>query len=121
MIDPRELRIGNYLQFGNDLIDKVLTICFDRREGFLINGQVPVELIEPIPLTTEILAKCGFEWDIYWQGITDGNWVLTEGEKGYKIAYGKRRHDTILWGIQWLHQFQNLYYSLTGTELNYRP
>ena len=78
--------------------------------------------VYPIPLTPEILEKCGFQWDIYWQGLTDGNWVLTEGENNtYRLAYGKRRHDVIVYGIKYLHQLQNLFFCLVGQELNYTP
>lgn len=112
MIQANELRIGNWVNYLRS--DKEVTpLRVDRIQGNDDYGDC-----YPIPLTPEILQKTNFEWDIFWQGLTDGNWVLTEGEKGYRIAYGKRRHDFIVYGIEYLHQLQNLYFALTGTELN---
>ncbi len=104
-------------------------------------------ILEPIALTPEILEKCGFAAGIS-EGIArlsndideeepNGNtyyWDLkvpnnnhVEGLRIFNLVQFGGGAD-ILWVHQWLrvkvkclHQFQNLYFTLTGTELNYTP
>lgn len=101
-----ELRIGNYIIYQKEHIIK----C-DIKD---------IELSEidrePIPLTEEILLKCGFEFfdnERIFNGFViedfhNGNYYFTSGE-GIKLH---EKH------IEYLHQLQNLYFSLTGEELN---
>jgi hypothetical protein len=75
---------------------------------------------EGIPLSPEILEKCGFEWDIFYQGLCNGRYVVNILHDGtISFAYAKRRHDEMQFipYIKYLHQLQNIYYSLTQTEL----
>lgn len=122
MVNTTELRKRNKVL---SLFDSIATVIEIYETNVLIqfgpNNKRQVyagEDLQPIPLTPEILEKCGFEWDIYWQGRTDGNWVITEGEaETWRIAYGKRKNDIVVYGIKYLHKFQNLYFELTGKEL----
>lgn len=73
-----------------------------------------------IPLTTEILLAAGFECDTitYYNNTI----MLSEGDHGFTCWYkhfgeGYR----IIIPIKHLHQLQNLYFSLTATELIYNP
>ena len=72
-----DLMIGDYVvntEFGKNDIDKIETL--EPRRVWLEHGKtyVPIEFIEPIPLTTEILEKNGFKFgtlfkfhgDIWW-------------------------------------------------------
>ena len=72
-----DLMIGDwvvYTEFGKNDIDKIETL--EPRRVWLEHGKtyVPIEFIEPIPLTTEILEKNGFNFgmlfkfhgDIWW-------------------------------------------------------
>ena len=106
-----ELRIGNLVQYSDGGgITELSGIAIHSFDCGILK-------IKPIELTEEWLIRLGFEWDIYWQGHTDGNWVLTSGEIGWRIAYGKRKHDFIVYKIQYVHQLQNLYFALTAVEL----
>lgn len=115
MIQANELRIGNYFRFRGVARPMVLShFC----RGFRF-----FEIVDPIPLTEEILLKCGFDndngnedWSNYddededkfvlcGNFINDG-FVYTAGEG---IPFAKP--------IKYLHQLQNLYFALCGKEL----
>ena len=119
MIDPNELRLGNLVRVS----DRTLQVVGVGKHHIGLQGLIPIEEIDPIPITPEWLERMGIYWDIYWQGRTDGNWVITEGNEhgNWRIAYGKRRNDIIMWNLKYVHQLQNLYFALTGEELTIRP
>jgi hypothetical protein len=125
MLAANELRIGNLVNdnaLGNNIeMDALdISVCVDNPERY-----------EPIPLTAEILEKCGFVKEIL---EMSGCSVFTKGNS-WKIAHKYRDGDNEfhLWHTQvspptWsllqvshLHTFQNLYFSLTGAEINYTP
>lgn len=126
---PNELRIGNYVfdSIGNEFMiitglsdtrieaDFIAGPSDERNERFAKGGKFQ---IVPIPLTPEILKKkCGFEYDnnyyekdnlamsLYLSDsfIATSLWVPYEFEIETKLKY--------------LHQLQNLYFALTGEEL----
>lgn len=82
------------------------------------NDGSTIHLCNPIPITPEILEKCGFEYWTLDHDCTDPNdayWV----HKKMKFAI-----NNIKWTVQkldvklsYLHQLQNLYFALTGEEL----
>jgi len=62
-MEARRLMLGDYVintEFGKNEIDKVVVI--ETTRVFLENGKLytPINYIEPIPLTSEILEKNGF-------------------------------------------------------------
>jgi hypothetical protein len=143
-IDPRvielsELRIGNLLEYKGELV-KVTSlscdiddeyedqICFVRF-GTSTNekggwNRSLVNDLKRIPLTPELLERCGFESDKH------GRWTGPQFETGntiqwFEIEEDKKKGFYWLRGSEWvmgrpfqfLHQLQNLYNSLTGEEL----
>lgn len=127
MIKKEELRIGNivlYKPYGNKdgemkTIQGMLgmLVYFDRHS----NESGMFHNLQPIPLTTEILEKCGFDWqervnedrdDIEWLCIPKMDYVTYKDGKFY-IGYGFGTLDH----IKFLHQLQNLFFALTGEEL----
>jgi hypothetical protein len=120
MIDIKELRIGNWVKHGeqNVKVNDLPYLVDDNKDGYLIN-EIWADEYEPIPLTPEILEKCGFEL------IKKPKYKL--GHK-YKIKYSKKNGSLfqvnmggkflIIANIRFLHQLQNLYFALTGEELN---
>lgn len=113
MIFPSELRIGNWVNIDNNQT----TVCH-------IMGDE--DYFKPIPLTPEILKKCGFE-----VLQADGTMNKTIAYNGY-LAISTYTDDCKYWKIKnyyagtnakikYLHQLQNLYYALTDKELNYQP
>lgn len=140
MIQANELRIGNWVK-RYDGVDIQVSNIGKVGLGLDIGPKgMPIYLewskFEPIPLTTEILGKCGFEkqggtWFFieYFTdcmeaaekcgvtiNLTTGRCFIFQNdeEEGADGAYLKHR-------IEHLHQLQNLYFALTGEELNYTP
>lgn len=68
---------------------------------------------EGIPLTEEIILKCGFEFEkiVGWY-IKDGIEIFFNKKGRYfKGNYPIKIH------IRYVHQLQNIFYALTGQEL----
>ena len=125
-MEANELRLGNLCEyFIQDNVEKDywvknkidiqdLELCLKEKEYFN-------KLYRPIPLTPEILEKCGFER------------LTTKSENGYKASvysYRGKFSLTVLFDDgklsvsfwqgnekQYLHQLLNLIFSLTGEEL----
>ena len=106
-VTAQELRIGNWVQkdgqyhhieFGID-IDDYTDMAY-----------------EPVPLTPEILEKCGFEWDaiIHRWKHTCGYRIIQDN-LGFKNGLGDGSFKQPR--LEFLHQLQNLYFALTGEEL----
>ena len=114
MISKNELRIGNWAQVLGVYKDSFLKagIVQVDAELILLVEQSKVGLL-PIPLTPEILEKCGFKGDKMSLGLLTikvmQNWVNVYDE--FIHASG------VSFPCEHLHQLQNLYYALTGEEL----
>jgi len=111
-----ELRIGNYvMKDGYEIIVSPYNIS----ELYVV---VPLDEYEPIPLTEEWLIKFGFdeyESDVNVRRFYDKTiWLCCykHGFNGYWLRYymGPSVQKLI-----YVHQLQNLYFALTGQELNY--
>lgn len=134
-----ELKIGNLFYSINHSSEvhlpvpiafKVLTIEVDRVKAVRSN-EIPacVEIwaefkyydISPIPLNEEWLLRMGFIHD-GGKGYKSPNnteyWFFTlrNGFMPNTIAKCSINSDGYI-GVQYIHQLQNLYYALTGTEL----
>lgn len=123
MIQEKELRIGNLLLFkGNKIkIDSVeISYCEQYKEEFN-------ETFKPIELTEEILLKCGFVKCGVMADLTlniSYNRVLCYNHDHETVNMAqhtggfKNLRDVHLNKINYLHQLQNLFWCLTGKELN---
>ena len=143
MIQGKDIRIGNYLK---DRSGKILRVDFieyvengfDTKFGqkMFVEGQEVHQITEysdyayPIELSVEWLEKFGFvKTDDY------GDIVYYEPkDRGNRTYYVCFDHDVISFGLrvfrnctsllyddanlQFVHQFQTLYYALTGVELS---
>lgn len=126
MISANELRIGNVIQVIDGNIIEVESIDFRQYGINLTESCIPLYYssdIYGIPLTEEILLKCGFEkinrhGEIYFlngdcfelhQFNQYGHFSYTCGDN-LKGNFVSTRIDS-------LHQLQNLYFALTGKEL----
>ncbi len=123
-MNTNELRRGNILHHTpfphHKEIVRVMAILLEEiahsegSKGLILND---VNEYEPIPLTEDILLKCGFvkpahswngdifhlsEWDDY-----PLNWMVAMDKNGAVIV--KK--------LKYLHQLQNLYFALTQQEL----
>lgn len=111
-----ELRIGNWLQYTNNhsptqyfqvesIWGTAVNIVSDIRYSNFGNA-------EPVPLTPDILEKAGFD-------VSDGYYRKKIRGLHLFILPGKDCHidgENIVF-IEHLHQLQNLYFALTGEEL----
>lgn len=131
-----ELRIGNHILLSAfvDKYDLLFDSTFRETEltGFILGKLLSykpgrdfenIETIKPIPLTEEWLLKLGFEKRI----VNHFNIHLGNGKyfgiehytpDGFEylrwVLVGYEQTENI---IRYVHQLQNLYFALTGTEL----
>lgn len=116
----QELRIGNWVLIDYDTSYYARVSEISERYGVTVNRSVRVanSILFPIPLTPEILEKAGFEFD---KELPYSNWQYGVNSDKYDIfhCYWDGGKLTYL-GLQitYLHQLQNLYFALTGEELN---
>ncbi|UXO94105.1 hypothetical protein Pan5_63 [Pseudanabaena phage Pan5] len=121
---PNEVRIDNcvmgYLDKKPVKVDwLVIKHLWD---GNIQSLYDPKPVYEPIPLTPEILEKCGFEDD-------DSDFLKNINERTcihINISLGRTVLESydgiiIIPMCEYLHQLQNLFHALTGEELNYQP
>ena len=133
MIQKQELRVGNFLYerpySGCSVIYIVKQIknrgvCVSPY-GSDIEGEYSYEAMEPITITHEILEKIGFvlkkegSYNCY---INDKGFVLCMWTEDYSII-GFEKKGVCYYGedyieIRYLHHLQNLYFVITGKELN---
>ena len=111
-----ELRVGNWVNYLGD------NMQFDEIDlSYLFNPSIDIYKtdLEPIPLTEEILLKCGFEksaWDNY---STFRNMFCSEGCVVISLEHSCIEIGDLMLdiNIKHLHQLQNLYFELTNKEL----
>lgn len=107
----QELRIGNYVLKNNAFICAVKELhkteakirFADDNHDIVIN----YEYIKPIPLTEDILLKCG-----------EDNEHLMVDKLGFVIFKNGYPYQFVRDDYKHLHSLQNLYHSLRGEELN---
>jgi len=134
-MDANELRIGNFIQLYRKPADSKMTkhkitmiyhnysepeYNVGLQDGFQVNINTG---IVPIPLTEEILLKCGFDKYTKSEGIFFKNSDFFElhqfnenGDFSYKCGDNLEGNFVYI-RIDYLHQLQNLHFALTGVEL----
>lgn len=127
MIDVKELRIGNYVYLQNSKTPYKITevgyreIEYPRYEASGISTEAVfrtyVDNLNPIPISEELLLKCGFreeERSFYRADL--GN--VSFNQYGYYIHLKECSSEAIrVIKITSLHKLQNLYFAMTGKEL----
>lgn len=120
-----ELRIGNYIQdYYNTKIFVVKTVDSTLEYLDLSDGKTHsnhITNLKPIPLTEDILLKCGFLLSTPNQYIKHQHWYneTTDIEFNHLLMcsiYEGNGHVGVS-HVKYLHQLQNLHYALTGQEL----
>lgn len=117
MVNQKELRLGNKIMYKGEV--RTVNMIHDNgyamgdiRGGYYADGNH--KHYDPIPLTPEILEKCGFVFDTVTYQI--GNIMLSECD-GYFNFWLNQLYQGSIRKIYSLHQLQNLFYALTGQEL----
>jgi hypothetical protein len=123
MIKKTELRIGNYIDYERTthVVTRLLAhhVSHDWYKSIGEDAyDTSYDSINPIPLTPEILEKCGFKRmssDWRWKGIFFIYYKANEEvwECVIEESYASKAITT----IKYLHQLQNLYFALTNKEL----
>ena len=128
-----ELRIGNWfnsVKFGVPVICELTDFAeLCHRSDGAYNDPPIDEMFEPIPLTEEWLLKFGFkkrrnvgthideETAFYWLHDYSGIGITID----YFLSTHDRNYDSISVdgskGLEYVHELQNLYFALTGEEL----
>lgn len=123
MIQSNELRIGNLVEcFGIrnvcSIEENKIKVKHESSEGHFILEWVPINSLslKPIPLTEEWLLKFGFKKEL------DGFYRKNMSPLIEVVFYDDFKIQTTsqsicLNHVVYLHQFQNLYFALTGNEL----
>lgn len=109
-MEAKDLRIGNLVKWVDDET-QVIPITATR----LINFSVGMEDIEPIPLTEEWLMNFGFIIDYdkgcYFKEFNRSCLYIDSEEFIIYIAGDE------ICTLEYLHQLQNLFFAITGREL----
>lgn len=114
-----ELRVGNIvLQLG--LTESIVTAIDSKNQTFstLEMSERSVDDFDGVLLTVDKLLEFGFdniESDLY---VLNGYYVSFDADR--PLWFGKDgccMRETIKEGLQFVHELQNLYFILTGNEL----
>lgn len=116
MIDIKELRIGNYVQPKNDSGREAKIGAVFAIGNYLVsvndnNNPYDYHLLEPVLVTEDILSKCNFvkrelgDTVIYFNSLMELDAHFRLKRVDYNIE------------VKYLHQLQNLFFDLTGNEL----
>ncbi len=116
-----ELRIGNYIDLGKviEITENRVTVLRSEITGLI--ESYPLLSTNPIPLTHEILEKAGFERDLQFSETFTETYHVNINCHFELIAFDDYFvFHTIAPNLQikYLHQLQNLYFALTGEELD---
>ena len=136
-MDSSELRIGNYVNFEfKSGVDKISIFPKDLFEMY--KREEVKDMLSPIPLTEEWLIKFGFrllrkdEFNDYTQIVYGKSIIVGDEDNSEKLViylpfnrceigeYNPKDDDysyILNIDINYVHQAQNLFYSLTNTEL----
>ena len=110
-------RIGNYLKWK----DNISAICLitedslDLEKGYFYYNDILIsnKELKPIPLTEEWLLNFGFKFDTpFYRNDTFQAKKDSDGFLVYQFSDFLRR-------TYYVHQLQNLYFALTGQELDF--
>lgn len=108
MIDATNLRLGNWIMVAGTGEIHAVKVTIDNLRQLL----VAPEYAASIPLTPEIFIQCGFKYkdECFVKETETGEIIFSDN-------FILQSTDSIT-QLKYVHQFQNLYFALTGEELN---
>jgi hypothetical protein len=142
MLQENEVRIGNAVKDSTGRIGTIMSIGKNQVRVRFEFSTVKIDTnhdevgldIEAVLLTPEILEKCGFKYGMVEGIATIQDTYNSVDEDGDTEYWDKGKLTIVRWGkkqfilshkssfdhrieIKSLHQLQNIYYSLVGSEL----
>lgn len=115
-----DLRIGNYYEDDMERVGKLLKWVSSKKVELKMEFSkllIDFDCLEPIPLTEEWLVKFGFKKPAHsWVG---DKFHLTEWDDSplnWCVSLNKNNGVLVL-KLKHVHQLQNLYHALCGSEL----
>lgn len=118
-MEAKELRVGNYIYVSNPAsgILEVRKQSVERCNYHHITDLCRNNkdwVYKPIPLTEKWLLKFGFEWKNHAMRLS--NFYIRKQIGGFMLYISNETHNIAI-NIKYVHQLQNLYFALTGKEL----
>lgn len=118
-IDSKDLMIGNLVKFSEtntifevtEILNTGLSV--ESKEESIWTG---ISEFEGVPLSEEILLKCGFDYVKEVGGYCDKNHIIYQTNEGWDIMINCLDKCNI--EIKYLHTLQNLIKLLTGNDLD---
>lgn len=122
MIKINELRVDNWVYNSytkqNIQVYPMMIPQLHRLEKE--NGSLKDCNIDPIPLTEEILLKCGFRdvssYKDYWLTVED-DLTIEISVRRNEMCFTCVSDVGLLCDVKYVHQLQNLYFAISGKEL----
>ena len=123
-MEIEELKIGNWVLFNGYPV-QIRELQYISKIDVYLDSNVNVATYKPMPLTEEILLKCGFETeskydDFKLNGVNIQSCSMrckTLERFSFYLNLGDE-NDELNNKIDYLHELQNLYYALTKKELD---
>lgn len=125
-MDAKEIRIGNWVNLiaidQKIEINSVIGTGLGGLFTWIEKGEEyedSLTAVEPIPLTPEILEKCGFVKQTEYIYENDKNLfeIIMNADQFFYGQWGSDGFSIDGIELRHLHQLQNLYFALTGEEL----
>ena len=125
MIKTNDLRLNNLVKW-NDSVQKITAIAFGNcllDKNPTADYPVKITEIEPIKLTEEWIKKAGFkeikflnEYHVQEKGYKYLDMIIRYGVfDGHRFLFDFANGKCV--NLKYVHQLQNLYFSITGEEL----
>jgi len=123
MLKPNELRLGNLVYYGGSIRPITLILDNPSRKAVGVDNIITEwRIIKPIPLTAQILVKAGFTAD---DSLNDFEYGASDADLRFKLEDGVLVPEAFYTGQpmceeaypRYVHQLQNLIFTLTGKEL----
>jgi hypothetical protein len=125
-MEAKNLRLGNLILNKNGEVERVRTLYNKSINGYDGNAGIQPDDeddFNPIPITKEWLLKLGFELD-HEYGVAEKEeekfYIITNSASGYFLGEYMPAEDHFIarfQSIKYVHQLQNLFFALTGKEL----
>lgn len=115
-LSAKELRIGNWIRHKYSEPDFIVSEINAFSENNTVNGIALCDC-EPIPITEQWLVDLGLDKTHYEKHKVRAGWV---GDDFIKAQMTVIFNEKFICKIKYVHELQNLYFALTGRELEFK-